>query len=457
MLSVAAERRMHRLLQPAWRFAEPLALVLMLPLIWFPFRWADLSAIPLLVLPSAWLVRLRTTGRIGAGTGLEGPLVWVLAFTCVTALPVSDWQLGLPKLLGMAYGAALLVATTNFIRSAADLEVALLAVAVVTLVLCSVGLVGTEWGDTKVPWLRSVYGALPKLIRGVAGSTADAAINPNELAGAVLLVLPVNIVAALRGNPGTLRRSLAGCAALFCCVDLLLAQSRSAFLGAGIGIVVLVALLSATRARAVSAIQRRAMWTVASVAAVGVLLAAILLVAGDRGQFPGEGSQLALTADMRVALYERGLAMLNDFPLTGIGLGQFNPVLHSLYLSDLFPPARFVPHVHNMYLEYLLELGIPGGVAFGLLVIAFFRRCARGAHSDETWMHRVSVGLIAGLVGFGIFGLTDAIAPGARASVILWLLLGLGGSLANISADPVRPHAKRIVATYDYRAPARSR
>jgi putative inorganic carbon (HCO3(-)) transporter len=125
--------------------------------------------------------------------------------------------------------------------------------------------------------------------------------------------------------------------------------------------------------------------------------------------------------------------MLQDFAFTGIGLGQFDRVLHALYVPLLNGPLEVVPHAHNLFLEYALELGIPGAVAAMFLVVAFFRQCLRAARSSDPLVRWVGIGLGIGMLGYFVYGSVDAIAPGARAGIVLWIVLGLGAAVGNIA------------------------
>jgi putative inorganic carbon (HCO3(-)) transporter len=140
------------------------------------------------------------------------------------------------------------------------------------------------------------------------------------------------------------------------------------------------------------------------------------------------------TLSGRLELWSRSLSMVRDFGLTGIGLGQFDRVLHLLYASDLVALDQFVPHAHNLYLAYAVELGIPGALAFALLVILVFKGCIQAVRSADPLLRRVGSGLISAQVAFLVFGLSDAIAPGARGGLIWWILLGLGAAVSRLSA-----------------------
>src|SRR5437867_3122360 len=80
------------------------ALMVVLPLFWFPARLPLLTLVALPVLPLVVVAALRSATPGVVRSGLERPLVVVLLATCLAAAPVADWQLGLPKLLGVAFG-----------------------------------------------------------------------------------------------------------------------------------------------------------------------------------------------------------------------------------------------------------------------------------------------------------------------------------------------------------------
>jgi putative inorganic carbon (HCO3(-)) transporter len=417
------------------RFAQasgPVALLaLLVPVLWFPWRWPllTLAALPLVALP----LLIPWPGR---RTGLEAPLAGVLVATCVATVPITDWQLGLPKVLGMALGAATLVAISNAVRSVAALDRAVLAIAGLAIALSGVGLVGAEWIVGKFPVLDPLYVHLPVLIRGVVANTRLGGIQPNELGGALVLVVPLLLAQPL--IPGSLRRhgmwpvAFVGAMGLLGLGVLVATQSRSAIVGASVALALLggAAALQVVRSRAAhrwARVGAPLVWVAAVALGAWVgwpMLARWLVLSGDAGPLD--------SLEVRLELWDRAGAMLQDFPFTGIGLGQFNPVLHALYAPVVVPPATFVPHAHNVYLEYALELGIPGAVAFGLVVLGAFIGCWRGVRSADPRLQWTGLGIALGLLAFLVYGFTDAIAPGARAGLVLWTMLGLGGAIGTL-------------------------
>ena len=136
----------------------------------------------------------------------------------------------------------------------------------------------------------------------------------------------------------------------------------------------------------------------------------------------------------RLEVWDRALAMLRDFPITGIGPGQFDPVFHLLYAPQIFRPDQFAPHAHNLLLAYAVELGMPGFAAFVVLLAVFFRCCWRALRADDAYLRRTGLAVALGVIAFLGFGVTDAIAPGARGGLVLWAMLGLGGALGRLAS-----------------------
>jgi putative inorganic carbon (HCO3(-)) transporter len=151
------------------------------------------------------------------------------------------------------------------------------------------------------------------------------------------------------------------------------------------------------------------------------------------------GNDLVQTFEGRRELWGIAIAMLQDFPLTGIGLGQFNLVAQALYVPFVVAPGEFLPHAHNLYLEYALELGIPGAVAFACLIVVCLAQSTRAVRSTDAMLRWTGLGVSLSLLAYLVYGLTDAIAPGARGGVVLWVLLGYAAAVGNVARSLVGP------------------
>ena len=111
------------------------------------------------------------------------------------------------------------------------------------------------------------------------------------------------------------------------------------------------------------------------------------------------------------------------------------------------PASEPLPHVHNLFIQTGLDLGLPGTVFMGLVVATFYLSIGRLVlRATDFRMRATAVGLGAGMTAFLVYGLTDAIAIGARGGLGLWLVLGLGAALARAgtSAGGGRRRGRRL-------------
>ena len=138
----------------------------------------------------------------------------------------------------------------------------------------------------------------------------------------------------------------------------------------------------------------------------------------------------------RAALFFTGLAMIQAHPLIGVGPEQVERNFERYAPEDIprpFPRAWWYGHLHNIYIQFSADRGIPAMLA----IIGFFfwstwtiARAAVRAGADRKWMLHGIAAVSIGILVTGVFehNLAD--------SEILMLALGLitlGGSLA---ADP---------------------
>jgi len=73
-----------------------------------------------------------------------------------------------------------------------------------------------------------------------------------------------------------------------------------------------------------------------------------------------------------------------------------------------------------------LDLGIPGLVAYvALLSVALMMGVDVWRRAQEPWIRATAQGLVCGIVAQQVFGITDAIALGAKIGIFFWLALGL--------------------------------
>jgi putative inorganic carbon (hco3(-)) transporter len=395
----------------------------------------------LLLLPALWLGRKLVHGRFVPATPLDGALLLLLFMLLVSLYATFDMAFSLDKIAGLAFGVAVFYATVAAAgRSQRHLLAGVSLYLLLGVAVAALGLLGTQW-SRKLPLLRDITAQLPQRLLTLPG--ADAGFNPNQVAGVLLWVAPLALAVAylllLHPNSlgGRLRRgawllSLLASAAVaaFLLGVTVLTQSRGGLIG--LALAVAFVLLAATWLRS---------WRL--LLGIGLLLG---LVAGDvvyherleqwtavlpAGTLDGVTPAGAITSlEGRIEIWSRAIYGLQDFPFTGMGIGTFRRVVPILYPLFLISPTTDIAHAHNHLLQTGLDLGIPGLIAYAavwLVTGAMLWQTWR--QSRLLWSRTLVIGFAGSLLGYFVYGLTDAVALGAKPGFLFWILLGLVAAL----------------------------
>jgi O-antigen ligase len=130
--------------------------------------------------------------------------------------------------------------------------------------------------------------------------------------------------------------------------------------------------------------------------------------------------------------------MVDEDPVRGVGVGNFRTAsIHFLLQPGAILRDEFIvdrPQVaHNSYLQVLAELGVPGLVLFGSLLIAGLMAAWRAANEfarqGDAFMETCARGVVLALVALFV---ADFFASD-QLNKELWLLLGLGTALLGIA------------------------
>jgi putative inorganic carbon (HCO3(-)) transporter len=427
---------------------EPGIVILAAPFLLFPAFRPAWTAGALVVLLLAWLSRWFATGRPGPSTPMDVSLLVLLLMVPVAVWASAMPDLTLPKLTGLILGVAAFRATVHIGVTLRKMGWAVALFLLLGLGLAMLGLLGTRWSG-KVPGLDALVARIPLLVQGLPG--AEAGINVNELGGTLLLFLPVALAATQARGTGSdwldwVIRFLALLLTLLFGALLLLTQSRSAWLGAAVAL----ATMAWLRWRWMGwLILGAVLLVVLGVWYLGPAEAAQVLV--QPGNIAGAEAMVGtVTLEGRVELWNRALYAIQDFPFTGCGLGTFRQVVHLLYPLFLTAPETDIAHAHNIYLQVALDLGLPGLVAYLALAgtaLWIGWRLVRPAGADRSVVpsrHQwLAYGIVGSLIAFHVYGLTDAIALGAKPGVALWMLFALAVVLWRTTQVRVRGRLSR--------------
>jgi O-antigen ligase len=147
------------------------------------------------------------------------------------------------------------------------------------------------------------------------------------------------------------------------------------------------------------------------------------------------GPQQSGSVAARLAIWQGSIDLIRQQPLLGYGADALGLVFPQVYPPELvYLQGRhlFVDRAHNLFLDWTLMAGLPGLLAFSLLLGAFVFVVGRGMKNARSWEERVLLaGILAAVVGNVTNNLVSFdVTATATAS---WLLMGMGVGLATRS------------------------
>lgn len=377
------------------------------------------TAAALAVLGTVWLTSLFIVRP--PSTPFDATLLlWGITLG-VGILVTADPAETLPKATGLILGLAVFRYAALVVRTRRNAD---WAVGVFVLLGAGFTLAGI-FGLREIPKIPVLAGLNPfqaTTVPGLAGLT----VHPNQLAGLICLILPIPISLLISPTPrrGLFRLGLLALT-LWMIIVLVLTQSRGGWIGAAAGLLALLAFWAAVLPPTP---YRRALRGVAA-SVVALLLVAVLWIGPvdlrDLWLNPPEETVVGTlqTLNYRKELWPWALTAVADFPLTGVGLGAFRQVAFRIYPLSL-TAGQDIGHAHNIFLQVALDVGLPGLVAYLALLFVAAAAGWRVARCDAG-LRPAALGLLAGLVAVHVFGLADALAPGAKPGVVFWLGLGI--------------------------------
>jgi O-antigen ligase len=133
----------------------------------------------------------------------------------------------------------------------------------------------------------------------------------------------------------------------------------------------------------------------------------------------------------RLELWRSTLAMIRDHPFLGVGPGQFAAAYRTRYILPAAWPEPDLTHPHNIWLDHLSRLGVPGLLAFGAIQWAFWRvtwRRRRGLLASPGGNPLV-VGLVGSMMALLAHGLVDNSIFSPDMAAAFFLTLGIATRL----------------------------
>lgn len=410
------------------------------PFLMFPTVFIPGTAVALLTLALLWVGSWAANKEAWPAGPLNGALLLWAIGVLVGTLVSADPDLTLPKATGLLLGMGALRFLSVRTEQTQRLKWGVAALFLFGVLFATVGVLSVDWQVERL-LVESLAGWLPPQLISLPEGP-DVGVHMNQLAGS-LLPYPLILASLLWGrrpkSHSTLLRFGLAVLLISLVVLLFLTQSRSGWLGLGMG---LAALLLMHLWWGLPRLRRGMVAGGGGLSAV-FLLAAVLYTHTDNWadlwQRPPQDTPIGdlSTLDFRREVWSWGITAVEESPLTGIGLGAYRRVAPQRY--PLAIPSDFdIAHVHNIFLQVLLDTGLVGLVGYlGLLILTAVIgwRAAGRSYGNRPLL----LGLLAGLAAIHGFGLGDALAPGAKPGIIFWLMVGLIIGLGKL--HPGRPAA----------------
>lgn len=127
------------------------------------------------------------------------------------------------------------------------------------------------------------------------------------------------------------------------------------------------------------------------------------------------------SSQYRLAIYEAGFHMVQHYPWTGIGVDAFNEIYPIFALE-----AANAYHVHNLFLQQLIELGIFGFGVFLALLLLFFQKLYSTIARAAKRYRFLLASIFGAFGGILLQGMTDHIWFDYSIVLLFWAVLGIG-------------------------------
>src|SRR5215210_608232 len=403
----------------AWRLEWGIALLLVLTPFTENAELSDPASAPLRILLIAWaalLVVIEATrlaarrDRIAAPPMLRGAAAFGLAALVGVAV-ATDVMSAAGKFLTLIGSVLLFGVAALSLRDWRRLEIVLAGALTAGLLVSAHAIYQKLTGDLSPIGFVDGSGTVEYRV-------TSAFIHPNQLAGFVVVLIPLAVALA----PRLSRRWLQALAVLtvpLATTAIILSYSRGALVG-------LLAL-------SLLALRSPRLWPLV---AAGLTAIALLSPGVWRDRVAGAGSIDSPEIASRVEIWGAAVDAFGSRPIVGWGLDNFDDV----YLSLERPGRGFlgagafdVPQTaHNLYLNTLVEQGLLGLAALIVLGIGVLQMTRQLRASPDPRTRALGWGLLGSAIVLAAHNVFDVTFTDPKTSVLVWSLLGVGAAAARI-------------------------
>lgn len=259
--------------------------------------------------------------------------------------------------------------------------------------------------------------------------------TPTEMGWVISAMIPI-LIAPIIGNAkgfSNINRLILGFSAVFGVAAIILSLARGSWLAliVGIGIIILCAWKNFEKH------ERNRYFAAVS----GLILLSVMALAPFGGRiYERLTTDDGESAAIRFPLMQVASNIIEDNPLVGIGLSGYRTAMYRYddtkeHVTQVFPGT-----VHNSFAHITAEIGIPGGILFGILLLIAIIECWITMSSRDKLLFALALGAFAAIAAYTISAIKE---PGGLGSTrppvrTCFLLLGFVMALSNCRRSSVQ-------------------
>lgn len=123
----------------------------------------------------------------------------------------------------------------------------------------------------------------------------------------------------------------------------------------------------------------------------------------------------------RIYLWKSSVKMIEDYPLFGIGIGNFNQVYISQNYISPYANEKNLVSPHNIYLHVFTESGLLGGIPF-LLLLGYMIYYLVNSLKNK---NKLALGILLGYIAVLVQGFVDFPFLQRELSQVVWFYFGI--------------------------------
>lgn len=136
-------------------------------------------------------------------------------------------------------------------------------------------------------------------------------------------------------------------------------------------------------------------------------------------------SRIAASENIRIEIWKTSFQMIGQKPISGVGLGHFQEAFKEFTKDRVNYPEYISPHArtpHNIFLNFWLQTGLGGLLAFLWIAVLFYKKGFRILNSKSYILHSAIVAAMTTLIAHG---LVDASYWKNDLAILFWVIIAL--------------------------------